>query len=249
MKKHIPNAITTMNLICGCFAISNAFEGNLYISCYLIIFATFFDFFDGMAARLLHVSNPLGEQLDSLADMISFGLTPGIILYQYTKHLQTQNPSELLTNHPWLFYLAFTIPIFSAFRLAKFNIDTRQTDGFIGLATPANTGFFIFIVLYYFFPNVPQIINTSGFLFPIISNPTTMLILGILFSILLIVEIPMFSLKVKSLKWQGNETRFSFLGLFFLLLILINIVAFPVVLLMYILWSSFLAFSTKTTIA
>lgn len=246
MKKHIPNAITTLNIICGCLAIANAFDDNtLYISCILIFLAAIFDFMDGMAARLLKVSHPLGEQLDSLADMISFGLAPGIILFQYTKHLHSLNESIILTENPWLFYLALIIPIFSAFRLAKFNIDTRQTDGFLGLATPANAGFFIFVVLVYFFPDLPQVINTKNLVLPIISNPLIMLGLGVVFSFLLVSEIPMFSLKAKSLKWKGNELRFTFLGIFFLLLILLNITAFPIILLIYIIWSAIASFSTK----
>jgi CDP-diacylglycerol--serine O-phosphatidyltransferase len=245
MKKHIPNAITTLNLLCGCLAITNAFTGELYISSILIFVATILDFMDGAAARILKVSHPLGEQLDSLADMISFGLAPGIILFQFVKHLNTVNESPILTESPWLFYLALIIPLFSAFRLAKFNIDTRQTEGFFGLATPANAGFFIFIVLVYFYPDLPQIIHTKNIVLPIISNPITMLILGIIFSFLLISEIPMVSLKAKSLRWTGNELRFTFLGLFFLLFILLNITAFPVILLIYIIWSTILSFSAK----
>lgn len=245
MKKHIPNAITTLNLACGCLAIVNAFTGELYISSILIFIAAILDFMDGAAARLLRVSHPLGEQLDSLADMISFGLAPGIILFQFVKHLNTVNESSILTNNPWLFYFALIIPVFSAFRLAKFNIDTRQTDGFLGLATPANAGFFIFIVLIYFYPDLPQLINTRDIIIPIISNPLTMLGLGIIFSFLLVSEIPMFSLKAKSLKWKGNELRFTFLGLFFLLLVLLNITAFPLILLIYIIWSAISSFSAK----
>jgi len=249
MKKHIPNAITALNLVCGCLAITNAFTGELYISSILIFIAAILDFMDGAAARLLKVSHPLGEQLDSLADMISFGLAPGIILFQFVKHLNTVNESVILTENPWLFYFALIIPIFSAFRLAKFNIDTRQTDGFLGLATPANAGFFIFIVLVYFYPNLPQIINTKNIILPIISNPLIMLGLGVVFSLLLVSEIPMFSLKAKSLKWKGNELRFTFLGIFFLLLILLNITAFPIILLIYIIWSAIASFSAKKSLS
>jgi len=237
MKKHIPNAITSLNLICGCLAIINAFNGELYISSILIFTGAIFDFMDGAAARFLKVSHPLGEQLDSLADMVSFGLAPGIILFQFTKHLNSLNESSLLSENPWLFYIVLIIPIFSAFRLAKFNIDTRQTEGFIGLATPANAFFFIFIVLIYFSPDLPQLISTKALLYPIISNPLVIFGLSIVFSLLLVSEIPMFSLKAKSLKWKGNEQRFSFLGLFILLLLLFNIVAFPIIILIYIIWS------------
>ena len=245
MKKHIPNAITTLNLLCGCLAIANAFTGELYISSLLIFVGTIFDFMDGAAARLLKVSNPLGEQLDSLSDMVSFGLAPGIILFQYVNHLQEINPSDLITSYSWLPYLAFFIPVFSSFRLAKFNIDTRQTSSFIGLPTPANAGFFIFIVVIYFFPDFPQIIPTKNMVIPIISNPILMLGLGIVFSFLLLAEVPMFSLKMKSLKWKGNELPLTFILLFFLFLALFSLVAFPLILLLYVLWSTFAKFTTK----
>lgn len=245
MKKHIPNAITTLNLLCGCLAIANAFTGELYISSLLIFVGTIFDFMDGAAARLLKVSNPLGEQLDSLSDMVSFGLAPGIILFQYVNHLQEINPSDLITSYSWLPYLAFFIPVFSSFRLAKFNIDTRQTSSFIGLPTPANAGFFIFIVVIYFFPDFPQIIPTKNMVIPIISNPILMLGLGIVFSFLLLAEVPMFSLKMKSLKWKGNELPLTFILLFFLFLALFSLVAFPLILLLYVLWSAFAKFTTK----
>ncbi|MCB0381244.1 MAG: CDP-alcohol phosphatidyltransferase family protein [Flavobacteriales bacterium] len=245
MKKHIPNAITTLNLLCGCLAITNAFTGELYISSLLIFVGTIFDFMDGAAARLLKVSNPLGEQLDSLSDMVSFGLAPGIILFQYVNHLQEINPSDLITSYSWLPYLAFFIPVFSSFRLAKFNIDTRQTSSFIGLPTPANAGFFIFIVVIYFFPDFPQIIPTKNMVIPIISNPILMLGLGIVFSFLLLAEVPMFSLKMKSLKWKGNELPLTFILLFFLFLALFSLVAFPLILLLYVLWSTFAKITTK----
>lgn len=245
MKKHIPNAITTLNLLCGCLAIANAFTGELYISSLLIFVGTIFDFMDGAAARLLKVSNPLGEQLDSLSDMVSFGLAPGIILFQYVNHLQAENPSDLITSYSWLPYLAFIIPVFSSFRLAKFNIDTRQTSSFIGLPTPANAGFFVFIVVIFFFPDFPQIIPTKDIVIPIISNPLIMLGLGIVFSFLLLAEIPMFSLKMKSLKWRGNELPFTFILLFFLFLALFSLVAFPLILLLYVLWSTFAKITTK----
>lgn len=245
MKKQIPNAITTLNLLCGCLAIANAFTGELYVSALLIFAGTIFDFMDGAAARLLKVSNPLGEQLDSLSDMVSFGLAPGIILFQYVNHLHAVNPSNLISDYSWLPYIAFIIPVFSSFRLAKFNIDNRQTSSFIGLPTPANAGFFISIVVIYFFPDVPQIISTKNLILPIIYNPITMLVLGVIFSFLLLAEIPMFSLKLKSLKWKGNELPLTFILLFFLLLILFNIVAFPLILSLYVLWSTMAKYTTK----
>lgn len=237
MKKHIPNAITSLNLLCGCIAIINAFEGILYWSAILIFLAAFFDFMDGAVARMLKVSHPLGEQLDSLADVISFGLAPGIILYQFIKELISQTEYPLLLEYPWLVYLVLIIPVFSALRLAKFNIDTRQTDGFIGLATPANASFFISIVLVYSFPEHFQVIDIKDVLIPIFSHPLLLLILSFVFSFLLVSEIPMFSLKAKSLSWKGNEQRFIFLALFIVMLFLFSISAIPLLILLYIIWS------------
>lgn len=247
MKKHIPNAITTLNLLCGCLAITSAFEGELYIAAYFLIFANFFDFADGFAARALKVSNALGEQLDSLSDMISFGVAPGVLLYQFAKHLNTINEVQILTDNPWLFYIAFIIPIFSSFRLAKFNIDTRQTSSFIGLPTPANASFFLFVVILYFYPDLPKVIDVNSFLIPIIGNPIIMLCFGVVFSFLLVAEIPMFSLKFKNMKWKDNKLPFSFILIWFLLLITTNIFAMPAIVIIYILFSVFKHLTSKAT--
>lgn len=237
MKKQIPNFITILNLLFGCLAITNAFEGDLYVSAIYLIFAAVCDFLDGFAARALKVSNPLGEQLDSLADMVAFGLTPGILLYKFTKNLHAENPVQILTDFPELFYLAFMIPIFSAIRLAKFNIDTRQTSSFIGLPTPANAVFFLFPIIIYHFPDLPKIIDVNFIVMPIFGNPLIMLGLGIVMSLLLIVEIPMCSLKFKNLKWKDNKQPFSFILTWFILAILTNINAMPAIIIIYIVFS------------
>lgn len=237
MKKQIPNFITVLNLLFGCLAITNAFEGDLYISSIYLIFASACDFLDGFAARSLKVSNPLGEQLDSLADMVAFGLAPGILLYQFTKQLQVENPIQILTDYPELFYLAFMIPVFSAIRLAKFNIDTRQTSSFIGLPTPANASFFLFPILIYTFPDLPKIIDVNFIVMPIYGNPLIMLGFGIVMSFLLIAEIPMCSLKFKSMKWRDNQQPFTFILIWAVLLIFTNINAMPATVLIYVIFS------------
>lgn len=247
MKRHIPNAITTLNLICGCLAIATAFEGNLDVAAYFLIFANFFDFADGLTARALKVSNALGEQLDSLSDMISFGVAPGVLLYQFTKHLNTINEVQILTDYPWLFYIAFIIPVFSSFRLAKFNIDTRQTDSFIGFPTPANASFFLFSIIIYFYPELPQIVNVNSIVMPIIGNPVVMLGFGIFFSIMLVSEVPMFSLKFKNMKWKDNKLPFTFILLWLLLLVFTNIVAMPTIVILYVMFSVVKHFTSKTT--
>lgn len=245
MKNHIPNSITTLSLILACCSITLTFKGRLDIAAYLLILSCVCDFLDGFTARLLKVSNPLGEQLDSLVDMIAFGVAPGMLLFEFTKLLQKQNPIQFLDDFPWIFYLAFVIPTFSAFRLAKFNIDTRQTNSFIGLAVPAHASFYIFCVLIYLFPGTPKIINVNNVVIPIISNPLIMLGLGVLLSFMLVAEVPMFSLKFKNMKWKDNKLPFTFILLWLLLLIFTNIVAMPTIILIYILWSILSSFNNK----
>ena len=137
IKRNIPNFITTLNLFSGCIALVFAFNDNLLLTAWFLGFAAIFDFFDGMLARILHVKSPLGVQLDSLADMVSFGVVPGAIMFQLMENSQTKPFNYFFDINLWSF-LAFLIPIFSALRLAKFNIDDRQTDSFIGVPTPAN---------------------------------------------------------------------------------------------------------------
>lgn len=247
MKRFIPNIITTGNLLCGCTAIVCAFEGNLALACYFIIIASVLDFFDGFFARLLKVKEGIGKQLDSLSDMVSFGVAPGMILYQFTKLLHQNNPSDLLNEFPWLFYLAFFIPVFSSFRLAKFNIDTRQSSKFYGLPTPANANFFIFSVLLYLFPELPQLLNVSALVLPIVSSPLAMLSFGVIFSLLLVIEVPMFALKFKSLSWRENKLPFTFVLLWLGLLLFTNIVAMPSIVMIYVVWSLIAHFSSSST--
>lgn len=242
IKKHIPNAITCCNLLCGCLAIVKAFEGNLVMAAYLVGLAAIFDFFDGFAARMLKVSSPIGKDLDSLADMVTFGVVPGVILY----HLINENVNMLVNNyfdktnsntqvidyHTQPFYIhylgftAFIITIFSAIRLAKFNNDTRQTDSFIGVPTPAVA---IFVC------SLPLILNTNPNFYFI--NPYILALTSVILSALLVSELPLFALKFKHFKWKGNEIRFSFLLISVLLLVILQFVGIPLVIILYILMS------------
>ena len=247
MKNQIPNFITIISLILCCLAIIFSFEGKLHIAAFLLIGCCVCDYFDGFTARVLKVNNPIGKEIDSLVDMVAFGVAPAILLYQHIQLAQAANPIQILTDYPWLFYLVFLIPILSAIRLAKFNIDTRQTTSFIGLAVPAHATFYIFCTLLFLYPNLPMIIDVSSLVTPVVSNPLIMLIFGVLLSFMLIAEVPMFSLKVKQLKWKGNETPFTFIILWFLMLFLMNIVNSPVIIILYILWSIILKFKTNST--
>jgi CDP-diacylglycerol--serine O-phosphatidyltransferase len=217
MKKHIPNAITCANLFSGCIGIVAAFKGNLEISAYFVLLAGTFDFFDGLVARLLNVKSEIGKQLDSLADMVSFGFLPGVVMYQLLK-------TSDYTNE-YLAYFGFFITIFSALRLAKFNIDERQNEDFIGLNTPMNT---LFIV------SLPFIAKD----YPVLIGSSTVLIAVILTSsFLLVSEIKIFSFKLKGLSWKANQMKFIFLLLSLILIIVLKFVAVPFILVLYVAFS------------
>ena len=220
MSKHIPNLLTISNLICGCIALYFTFKGELVFTAYLVSLAAIFDFMDGAAARLLNVSNPLGKELDSLADMVSFGLVPGAIVF----YLLEESPLSQYS------FMALIIPIFSAYRLAKFNIDENQNENFIGLPTPANCLVFISIPLITTFNSE----STIAYLFEI---PEILLIITILMSLALVSRINMFSLKFKNLKFQDNKFRFFIIIMSIILLTWLEFSAIPIIILLYIMMS------------
>ncbi|MGV3589139.1 MAG: CDP-diacylglycerol--serine O-phosphatidyltransferase [Adhaeribacter sp.] len=231
MKKHIPNFITCLNLFTGCVAVYIAFQGNLVFAAYLVGIAAVFDFLDGMIARLLHAYSEIGKQLDSLADMVSFGVLPGVIMFQLMRKSAMADPDTSLYEAEIFPFLAFIIIIFSALRLAKFNIDTRQTTLFIGLPTPANT---------LFVASLPLILEFDQFnLSQYFMNQYVLLGLTLLLSYLLVAEIPLFALKFKNLAWKDNATRFIFLLIAIPLLFLLKFAAVPVIIVLYVLLSFF----------
>ncbi len=240
IKKHIPNSITALNLVCGIFAIVATFENALLWAGFFIALGAFFDFFDGMAARLLHVKSEMGKEMDSLADLISFGLAPGFIVYQLL--MQTNNsPQWIIFDHNTALYIAFLLPVFAAFRLAKFNIDTRQTTSFIGLPTPATALFFAslpFIKDAVFSADVPFLQNLIG-------NYWIVFVLVVLISVLMVAELPLFSLKFSNFAWRENAFRFVFLGSSIVLLFLLQFTALPLIISIYILFSLIQNQSTK----
>ncbi|WP_461641648.1 CDP-diacylglycerol--serine O-phosphatidyltransferase [Labilibaculum euxinus] len=231
--KHIPNSITCLNLLSGCTASLMAMEGYLVNAAFLILLAAVFDFFDGLAARVLKAYSPMGKELDSLADMVSFGFAPGIIALAYLKNAVLGSPSadfvpaELSYSQIALLLSAFIIPIFSALRLAKFNIDTRQTSSFIGVPTPANAMFWASLPLVLHYGNYPQIEIS-------LANPILLIATILITSYLLVTEIPMFALKVKSLAWKENKIRYLFLITLLVLAILLKWLVIPMILFVYI---------------
>lgn len=236
-KKHIPNTITIFNLLCGSIAIVFAFEDKLAVSAYLIGMAAVFDFLDGLVARMLNVKSNVGKELDSLADVISFGLVPGFILFKLISYSSGYFPENTGTTG-YLPYIAFLIPAFSALRLAKFNTDDRQQELFIGLPTPANA------ILIASFPLIllqeSTLLNMDmGFLKSVIQNEYFLLFITVLLSYLLVAEIPLFSLKFKTFGWQENKLRFIFLGISLIALILFYYLAIPIIIALYIILSVF----------
>ncbi len=234
--KHIPNTITCLNLLSGCTACVLAMEGYLSVAAILILFSAVFDFFDGLAARILKAYSPMGKELDSLADLISFGFAPGLIAMAFMKKAILGSISAPLNidtlSAIQIFWLlsAFMIPIFSALRLAKFNIDTRQTTSFIGVPTPANAMFWASLPLVLAYGNYPIIAEW-------LQMPIVLLIFIAITSLLLVAEIPMFALKIKTLAWQSNQIRYLFLITLIILAITIHWLVIPAVLWVYILFS------------
>ena len=197
MKKHIPNTITCCNLISGCTATYYAFLGDYYTALLFIVIGAVFDFFDGMSARLLHVSSEIGKELDSLADDITFGFAPSAIVFSFLNSFHI--------HLPFVPFLAFLIAAFSALRLAKFNLDERQALGFIGLPTPANALFWGALIAN---------LNFHRWLEPYMIPNFWLYVILVLIPIscyLLVSEIPMFALKFKTWGWKGNEVKYIFL--------------------------------------
>ena len=210
MKKHIPNMITCCNLISGCIATTMAFNGNIKWAVAWMIIGAVFDFFDGMTARLLHVSSPIGKELDSLADDVTFGVAPSTIVFWLLGVIEY--PSFLESLRGIIPYAAFIMAAFSALRLAKFNLDTRQTTSFIGLPTPANALFWGSLVL--------------GCESWFESGKWGVLVLLLLLAVscyLLICELPMFALKFKQWGWKGNEVKYVFAATSLVLLVIFGL--------------------------
>ncbi len=225
IKKHIPNLITLLNLFCGCIAVVFVAELNFEMAFYFVCLGIFLDFFDGFFARLFKVSSPLGLQLDSLADMITSGIVPGYVMFSLL--LKAQDPAAPLLIVP---YLGFIITLGSCYRLANFNIDTRQTDSFIGLPTPANALFILSLPLVLAYSN-------SLVIFDILTNQWILLTITLFSAYILNAEIPLFSLKIKDFTFKKNALQVVFLSLSVLLLISLQYLGIPLVIITYVLLS------------
>jgi CDP-diacylglycerol---serine O-phosphatidyltransferase len=233
MLKQIPNLLTMCNLFCGCCAIIFILNGQQNTATWFTVACFVFDYLDGMVARALKISSPLGKELDSLADVISFGVVPSTMLYVMLSHAAgNESDTWLLSNEVELLALpAFILAAFSGLRLGKFNIDTRQTNYFIGLSTPACTIFMMGLTLtaYYDTFGLRTTIQQIGVIYPLIA----------LFSFLLICEIPMFGMKIKSFDLKSNAVLLVFLGLFVAACFFLKTLALSLIIVTYIVVSFF----------
>ncbi|MGQ7870883.1 CDP-alcohol phosphatidyltransferase family protein [Sunxiuqinia sp. sy24] len=231
----VPNFITALNLASGSLAVFFGIEGQLGWAAIFILAASVFDFLDGFAARLLNSYSEIGKQMDSLSDLVSFGLAPAAMLFTMLELAifgKNQAIFEIeATSLQWIFLLSvLLVPISGAFRLAKFNVDTRQTESFLGLPIPANAIFYASLGLILELGSNEVVTN-------IILNRFNLLTAMIILSALMLSEIPMFSLKFKHLKWTGNEVRFVFIALCLVLAVLLHFYALPLIIAGYILIS------------
>lgn len=242
IKKQIPNLFTLLNLLSGLIAVIMAFSDRLIEAAFFVMLGIFFDFFDGFFARLLKVSGEMGKQLDSLADMVTSGVAPGIVMFQmllmatkgkWFMELSCEYKNWQSFGEPewsYLPLLGLLIPLASAYRLAKFNIDERQTSSFIGLPTPALS---LFVV------SLPLILNSSDITFftEMLKNKYVLIGITLIGSYLLNAELPLFSLKFKDYSWSNNIAKYVFLILSVLLIFLLKTVAIPMIIILYVIIS------------
>ena len=268
IKKSIPNFFTLCNLFCGCMSIISALHFGLLSASYFIFLAGIFDFLDGFVARLLKAHSEIGKQLDSLADMVSFGVAPGMIMFELLT-ISGNTLSPFIPSYTLLFQdtntyvslFAMPIPVFSAIRLAKFNIDTRQSNSFIGLPTPANAMLIASLpfIMYKEITSIDFTPATQNSFFlkffqgdvihkPEILNPIFLIGIAVICSFLLVAPLPLFALKFKNFSWAENKIRYVFLIFSLALLILFQFVGIPLIILLYIILSVINNFATKKSV-
>ena len=242
MIKQIPNIITSLNLLCGCVAIMFAVSGDLVSASFFAFAGIFLDFFDGLAARVLNAQSQVGLQLDSLADVVTSGVLPGIVMVQLLSEALTGTSldisaifSDTANNtsiESYLPFIGLLIAVASGYRLAKFNVDTRQTASFIGLPVPANTLLILSLPLIISFQASKQITE-------VILTPWFLIIITLVSCVLLNAEIPLFGLKFKTWNFKDNAVRYLFLISSILLLVVLKFIAIPIIIFLYILVSLF----------
>jgi CDP-diacylglycerol--serine O-phosphatidyltransferase len=242
MIKQIPNIITSLNLLCGCVAIMFAVSGDLVSASFFAFAGIFLDFFDGLAARVLNAQSQVGLQLDSLADVVTSGVLPGIVMVQLLSEALTGTSLDIsaifsdtansTSIESYLPFIGLLIAVASGYRLAKFNVDTRQTTSFIGLPVPANTLLILSLPLIISFQAGQQITE-------VILTPWFLIIITLVSCVLLNAEIPLFGLKFKTWNFKDNAVRYLFLIASILLLVVLKFIAIPIIIFLYVLVSLF----------
>ena len=242
MIKQIPNIITSLNLLCGCIAIMFAVSGDLVSASFFAFAGIFLDFFDGLAARVLDAQSQVGLQLDSLADVVTSGVLPGIVMVQLLSEAITGKSLDIsaifsdtansTSIESYLPFIGLLIAVASGYRLAKFNVDTRQTTSFIGLPVPANTLLILSLPLILSFQASQQITE-------VILTPWFLIVITLVSCVLLNAEIPLFGLKFKTWNFKDNAVRYLFLISSILLLVVLKFIAIPIIIFLYILVSLF----------
>lgn len=224
IKKHIPNTITLLNLFCGCIALVFVSKLDFQMAFLFVCLGIFLDFFDGFFARLFKVSSPLGLQLDSLADMVTSGVVPGYVMYKLLTNDYAFGEDSLFP------YLGFIITLGACYRLANFNIDTRQSDSFIGLPTPANALFIL---------SLPLILieNQNSQWVEIVFNRGVLIAISLLSAFVMNAEIPLFSLKIKNFSFQKNALQVFFLVSCVLLALFFKYLGVALIIVFYVLLS------------
>ena len=239
IKKHIPNLITLGNLFCGTIATIYAVQADFVFAGLFVILGILFDFFDGFAARLFHVSGELGKQLDSLADMVTSGVVPGIIMLKLIE-VNTINASNSFFDNSILgiSLVGLVLTLGACYRLAKFNIDTRQSDSFIGLPTPAMSLFVISLPLIQEYSNIEFALN-------LITNNYFLITITILLTYLMNAQLPLFSLKFKDYSVKNNLIKYVFLIASLLMIIFLQYISIPLIIIVYVVLSVISNFSKK----
>ena len=230
MFRHLPNVLTLCNLLCGCAGLVAVSDGNLSLAAYLIWAAAAFDFADGLAARALSAYSPIGGDLDSLADMVSFGALPGFVMFRMIE-------GNVESGWVLLAYLGFSLAVFSALRLAIFNVDTRQKDQFIGLPVPASALLVSSLPL----GDLPAFRR-------LVQEPLVLIGIVVMLSYLMVAQLPLLAFKFKSTAWQGNEVKYTFLLAALLLFVLLQVVAIPIIIIAYLVLSAVLNARTKSVV-
>lgn len=241
LKKHIPNLLTLGNLFCGTLATIFAIEGNFKLVALLVVMGIVFDFFDGFAARLLKVTGELGKQLDSLADMVTSGVVPGLVMLGLLK----ENSTEIITFSnetsiaAYIPYLGLLLTLGACYRLAKFNIDTRQSTSFIGLPTPAMSLFVIFLPLI-------KVTESVEFVKNLLDNNYFLMLITVLLTYLMNAELPLFSLKVKNFSIKDNWVKYGFLLISLGMIVFLQYLSVPLIITLYVLISVLLDTITES---